>query len=272
MRLSTRRRKYATAFWQGDRIVVVLPARLPRAQRDITVDRLVQRVLRHRPHIAASDEILAARAAELGDRYLDGIRASSVRWSSQQRHRWGSCSLDSRQVRISELLRPVPGWVVDAVLVHELAHLIEHGHGSRFAALIARYERTVEADAFLAGYALGLDQARRADSDEALDDCLHADPGPHPDIGVLPAPHGGPDVDLHPRRDGEPDVDLRPEPHGAPDVDLRPHSDPLCGQDGRRPHPAILPVVAIDDRASREEPEDPISSQTAPVAVPVPLF
>ena len=184
IRLSSRRRKYATAFWQSDRIVVVLPARLPRSQRDDTVDRLVQRVLRHRPHITASDDVLAGRAVELADRYLDGVRASSVRWSPQQRQRWGSCSLETRQIRISELLRPAPAWVVDAVLVHELAHLIEHGHGPCFEALVARYERTAEADAFLAGYALGLDGERRsAARDLPMDP--HADaPGGAPGTGA----------------------------------------------------------------------------------------
>lgn len=157
IRTSDKRRKYATAFWEGDHIVVVLPARLPASQRAATVDGLVQRVLRRRPHLAASDALLMARAAELGDRYLDGVRASSVRWSAHQRRRWGSCSLESRQVRISELLRPTPAWVVDAVLVHELAHLLERGHGQRFRQLVDRYEKTATADVFLAGYALGLD-------------------------------------------------------------------------------------------------------------------
>ncbi len=158
VRTSTRRRKYATAFWQGNRIVVLLPARMARSEHQAMVDQLVGRVLRHRPHAAASDAELAVRAATLGDRYLDGVRPASVRWSPHQRRRWGSCSLDTREIRISELLRPAPAWVVDAVLVHELAHLIERGHSRSFRELVARFERTAEADVFLAGYALGLEQ------------------------------------------------------------------------------------------------------------------
>lgn len=184
VRTSTRRRKYAAGFWQGDRIVVVLPARLGRNDREAMVESLVQRVLRHRPHVATSDEGLAARAAALGDRYLDGVRARSVRWSPHQRRRWGSCSLESRDVRISELLRPAPTWVLDAVLVHELAHLLEHGHGPRFRQLVGRYERTAEADAFLAGYALGLDQP--VTGDRAATDPRPPDPVP----GAGPGHHG----------------------------------------------------------------------------------
>ena len=33
----------------------------------------------------------------------------------------------------------MPSWVVDYVLVHELAHLLASGHGPQFQALVARY-------------------------------------------------------------------------------------------------------------------------------------
>src|SRR6202043_1934048 len=70
--------------------------------------------------------------------------------------RWGSCTLLSREIRISERLRMAPGWVLDAVIVHELAHLIEPNHNHRFKGLENRYPRRREADAFLDGYSLGL--------------------------------------------------------------------------------------------------------------------
>ncbi len=49
-----------------------------------------------------------------------------------------------------------PEWVLDAVIVHELAHLIEPNHSARFVELERRYPRRREADMFLEGYALGL--------------------------------------------------------------------------------------------------------------------
>jgi predicted metal-dependent hydrolase len=74
-----------------------------------------------------------------------------------QQRRWGSCTSRTGEIRISERLRFVPGWVLDAVLVHELAHLIEPTHSPRFRRLAARFPRTAEADTFLAGYTLGLE-------------------------------------------------------------------------------------------------------------------
>jgi hypothetical protein len=49
-----------------------------------------------------------------------------------------------------------PEWVLDAVIVHEMAHLIEPNHSPRFRQLEERYPRRQEADTYLAGYALGL--------------------------------------------------------------------------------------------------------------------
>jgi hypothetical protein len=160
VRISTRRRKSASAFWSDGRVVVVLPAAMPRSARAEMVDDLVGRVLHYRPHIAASDTDLAARAAQLADRYVDGVRPSSIRWVTNQQSQWGSCTHHSAAIRISDRLRVVPGWVLDAVVVHELAHLVEPNHSPRFRALVARYRRSAEADVFLDGFSLGREYPR----------------------------------------------------------------------------------------------------------------
>jgi hypothetical protein len=124
------------------------------------VEDLVRRVVGYRPHLAASDGDLASRAAHLADRYLGGVKPSSIRWVTNQRSQWGSCSCGTAEIRISDRLRVVPGWVLDAVLVHELAHLIEPNHSPRFRALVERYPRIKEADVFLDGFSLGREYAR----------------------------------------------------------------------------------------------------------------
>jgi predicted metal-dependent hydrolase len=160
VRTSTRRRKTAGAFWKDGRIVVVLPARMPRADRADMVDHLVRRVLAQRPHVSSSDSELATRAASLADRFLDGVRPASIRWVTNQRSRWGSCTSATNEIRISDRLRVVPEWVLDAVLVHELAHLVEPNHSPRFHRLVARYPRSRDADMYLEGYTLGMERTR----------------------------------------------------------------------------------------------------------------
>ena len=156
VRVSTRRRKSATAYWEGGKIVVVLPAHVRRAQRAELVDWLVARVLAKRPRAAASDDALAERAVALADRYVDGVRPRSIRWVGNQGKRWGSCSTQTGEIRLSDRLRAVPEWVLDATIVHELAHLVHADHSPAFYFVADRYPRQKEAMVFLEGYSLGM--------------------------------------------------------------------------------------------------------------------
>lgn len=160
IRTSTRRRKTATAFWQNDTVVVVLPSWMRPPDSDAMVENLVRRVLAQRPNRHASDEDLTTRAGFLALRYLQGTLPRSIRWAANQCHQWGSCSVASRDIRISERLRVVPPWVLDGVLVHELAHLDEPSHSARFHELTSAYPRMAEVDAFLQGFSLGLEGPR----------------------------------------------------------------------------------------------------------------
>ncbi len=157
IRVSARRKKTSEAKWVGERIVVSLPAHLDAESRQKTTDWLVERLLtRHRPQAHLGDDELLARAVALSDRYLVGERPASVRWVTNQTARWGSCSYYSGHIRVSHRLRAVPEWVLDSVLVHEIAHLTHPDHSRAFHRLAGGYPRHEEAGLFLAGYGLGL--------------------------------------------------------------------------------------------------------------------
>ena len=156
IRASSRRKKTGTAHWSGSRIVVQIPARIRGRERTTFVDDLVERLLTQRPQNAAGDVVLEERAIALAEIYNDAIMPSSVRWVKNQQARWASCSPASREIRISNRLRQCPQWVIDAVLVHELAHLQEVGHTAKFNEIANRYPRQDESAHFLEGYALGL--------------------------------------------------------------------------------------------------------------------
>lgn len=156
IRASTRRKKTGTAHWSGSRIVVQIPARIRGRERTTFVDDLVERLMSQRPQNSAGDGALEGRAMELAAIYNDGVVPRSVRWVKNQQARWASCSPASKEIRISNRLRQCPAWVIDAVLVHELAHLQEVGHTAKFNELADRYPQQHESALFLEGYALGL--------------------------------------------------------------------------------------------------------------------
>ena len=165
------------------------------------IDGLVRRVTRRvQVDALGGDAALAARADVLADRYLDGVRASSVTWSSRMGQRYGSCTPADGRIRVSAQLAAHPSYVVDAVVMHELAHLQVPDHSAAFAALVARYPQADRARGFLEGFAAGrLAAGIPADPDRAPSDPdgLPADPeGAPSDIEVLPTDIGGLPTDI----------------------------------------------------------------------------
>jgi predicted metal-dependent hydrolase len=152
VRRSARRRRTVSAYRDGERVVVLIPARFSAAEEREWVRRMVARVVSTPDRRRGGDAELARRARELSSRYLDGrARPVSVRWVPAMRTRWASCTPADRTIRLSRALQEMPAWVQDYVLVHELAHLVESGHGPRFWALVARYPRTERARGYLDG-------------------------------------------------------------------------------------------------------------------------
>ena len=163
VRRSARRRRTVSAHREGDRVVVLVPARLSAAEERRWVTRMVERLAGSEARRRPSDDALLARATRLSTRYLGGRAVPrSVRWSTSQQHRWGSCTPADGSVRISERAKGLPGWVLDYVVLHELAHLLVASHGAEFWAELAVYPRTERARGFLEGY----DTAARGAHDE----------------------------------------------------------------------------------------------------------
>lgn len=158
VRRSARRRRTVHAYRDGDRTVVLIPDRFTkREEREWVADMLAKLDARDRKEMGGAkrgDSALAERAAELSERYLDGrARPATVRWVREMSSRWASCTPADRSIRISERLKTMPSWVLDYVLVHELAHLLVRKHNHRFWSLVERYPRTERARGYLEGVA-----------------------------------------------------------------------------------------------------------------------
>jgi len=153
VRRSARRRRTVSAYRDGDRIVVLIPATLTRRQEAEWVETMVARLERSERRRRPNDEDLLTRANGLSDAFLEGqARPRSVRWVDNQRSRWGSCTPGDGTIRLSSRLRGMPAWVVDYVLVHELAHLLAPGHDATFWSWVDRYPHAERAKGYLLGW------------------------------------------------------------------------------------------------------------------------
>lgn len=166
VRRSKRRRRTVSAYRDGDKVVVLIPASMSKSQEAEWVEKMVARLDRQEKRRRPSDEQLFKRAMVLSDDYFGGLaKPESVRWVDNQTARWGSCTPGDRSIRVSSRIKGLPTWVVDYVLVHELAHLLEPGHDEKFWAWVNRYPKSEKARGFLLGYSAASDMEPPSDVD-----------------------------------------------------------------------------------------------------------
>lgn len=158
VRRSARRRRTINGYRADGRIVVLVPAGLSGREEARAVEDMVQRVQtpKGRRRRGRPDQDLMERAGLLSQKYLaDAAHPESVRWVNNQRRRWGSCTPSEGTIRLSNSLQGMPVYVVDYVLLHELAHLLQPNHGRAFWALLAGYPDLMRAQAYLDGVVFG---------------------------------------------------------------------------------------------------------------------
>lgn len=150
---STRRKKNISAYRQGGRIVVSIPARMSKADERAMVPEMVAKIRAQEAAATMSEETLITRVGELLTEFAPEImvRPSSVNWRGM-RERWGSCTAIDGSIRISDRLKGAPEYVLDYVLFHESIHLEIVDHGAQFKALLSRFPQEDQAEAYLSGY------------------------------------------------------------------------------------------------------------------------
>jgi len=73
------------------------------------------------------------------------------------KRRWGSCN-SKKELSFNVLLAGAPKWVIDYVIVHEIAHIKHLNHSSRFWMLVnSHYSNVKEAELWLKENGMGLD-------------------------------------------------------------------------------------------------------------------
>ena len=151
---SARRKRTVGAQLHAGVLTVMVPSWMSSVETEMWVAKMSASFKRK----MSADRIdLSARATTLARRY-ELPRPRDIRWADAMVSRWGSCTTTTGHIRISTRLAAFPDWVIDYVIVHELAHLEVNGHGDDFWQLAHRYPKAERAIGYL--------MAKAADGDE----------------------------------------------------------------------------------------------------------
>ena len=150
---SKRRKKSISAYRQGGRIVISIPARMTKADERSIVPEMIAKIRSQEAAKTPGEADLAARIDSLLTELAPEIteRPVSVTWRAM-RERWGSCTSVDMTIRISDRLKLAPEYALDYVLFHEAIHLAHSDHGEEFTEILARFPDGELASAYLDGY------------------------------------------------------------------------------------------------------------------------
>ena len=163
---SPNRTRTASARLVDGTLVVRVPDGLPPLEERKLVESLTQRVLHKVRKAEGKLPDLVRRARDLNNLYFGGkLKVSEIKWVTNQHHRYGSCTPSTSTIRISDRVARMPLWVLDYVLVHELAHLLQGNHSPAFWKLVARYPLTERARGYLIATGLEAEEGPEADTE-----------------------------------------------------------------------------------------------------------
>ena len=150
---SARRKRTVQARFEGDEVVVRIPASMSAAEEKEAVAGILAKLEKKTSSQDVSEEELLRRARRLNQRVLGGrATLGSIRWVGNQNTRWCSCTTDTGDIRISDRLQHVPGYVLDAVIVHEMVHTFVTGHGEEFHEWAGKAPQAERARGYLEAY------------------------------------------------------------------------------------------------------------------------
>jgi predicted metal-dependent hydrolase len=157
-----RRRRTVAARLRAGVLELLVPEWMSHAERERWAQEMRTRLERRMERSQPSDERLVERARSLNDRHFGGrLRWTSVAFDDMS-HRWGSCTFTTGAIRIARRAASLPDWVLDYLLVHELAHLEHSDHGPAFHELENRYPLTERARGYLMAIDAGVATAETA--------------------------------------------------------------------------------------------------------------
>ena len=99
--------------------------------------------------ISEKDGELQKRAEMLKRKYVPSASDFKISYSERLTTTWGKCFFRDKNIILNPKLGKFPLWVLDYVIVHEIAHLIYADHGKDFRELVSKYRLKERAVGYL---------------------------------------------------------------------------------------------------------------------------
>lgn len=156
---STRRKRTIQARQVNGELFIYLPSGMSASEEKKWIDRMTKKFEQQQQRKEMnSDDVLSKRAQMLNKKFFDETLVFSIRFVTNQRTRFGSCTSVDRSIRISERITKMPRWVQDYVILHELAHLVYPDHSRSFWSKVNQYKYAERAKGYLIAVGMGSDE------------------------------------------------------------------------------------------------------------------
>lgn len=143
------RHKTASARMKNGVLEVRLPAWLSQVESQKIIKNFMARFKKREKLKVTNDTQLKKIADQLNKKYFEGKLKYSICWSKNQNSLQGSCAIKNGVIRISSRLKDLPDWILKAVIIHELTHLLVPNHSKKFWQIANRYPLMERARGYL---------------------------------------------------------------------------------------------------------------------------
>lgn len=148
---SRKRKKTIQGYVRNGVITIQVSFGLEPAEEKTQVDKIVRRLERMVNRRQEKDEEYLRRLFEKFNReFFDrSLTVNSIIFVNNQNVINGSCTPADRTIRISDRILQMPPWVLNYVVLHEMAHLFHPDHSKAFWGIVNRYRYTERARSYL---------------------------------------------------------------------------------------------------------------------------
>lgn len=147
---SKRRKSTIQAKIIKEKLCIYLPSGMTTSEENKWIEKMIKwNEHRKKQKQLNSDKLLLNRAQYLNKIYFNDSLDFSIKFVTNQKNRFGSCTIITKSIRISDRLIKMPQWVQDYVIIHELAHILYPNHSNKFWEKVNQFKYAERARGYL---------------------------------------------------------------------------------------------------------------------------